>query len=120
MTTVERRSMASFARHVLVATALVVLALLTWRVAGALVMAFAAVLLAILLRMIAEPLLDYTRLPEGWAITFVAILLATLLCAIVWLAGSEISAQVYDVTQMLPQALRQLRSASATAGWPSS
>jgi predicted PurR-regulated permease PerM len=109
MTTVERRSMAAFARRVLVATAIVVLALLIWRVAGALVLAFAAVLLAILLRMIAEPLLDYTRLPEGWAITFVAIPLATLLCAIVWLAGSEISAQVYDVTQMLPQALRQLQ-----------
>lgn len=109
MSTIERRSLASFARHVLIATAIVVLVLLTWTVAGALILAFAAVLLAILLRMIAEPLLDYTPLPEGWAISCVALLVACLLFAIVWLAGSEISAQVYDVSQMLPQALRQLQ-----------
>ncbi len=102
--------MAAFARRVLVVAGISALFLLAWQVSSALVMTFGAVLLAILLRTLAEPLLRHTRVPEGWVITLVAVLLVAAAGAVIWLAGSKISAQIYEVSQRLPQALEHLQA----------
>lgn len=73
---VNTLSAAAFARRVLIVIGLVILALLMWRIVDALLLAFGAVLVAVLLRGGAAPLARWTGLPEGAMIPLVALAVA--------------------------------------------
>jgi predicted PurR-regulated permease PerM len=100
---------AEFARRVLVVAAFVVLGLLLWRIADAVLLAFGAVMVAVLLRTAAEPLARRTPLPEGWAIAVVALLILAGLSLVALLAGAEVRAQVSDLARRLPDAWEALQ-----------
>ena len=101
--------LAEFARRVLVAVAIGALALLLWRMADAALLAFAAVLVAILLRTAAAPLARHTTLPDTLAVAVVALLVLAGLGAVAWLAGAEVRAQVTDLYRRLPGAWEALQ-----------
>ncbi len=64
-------SLVRVARRTLVVVAIVALALLVWRIRTALLLGFIGVLLAILLRGLADFLSRYTRIPVRWALLLV-------------------------------------------------
>lgn len=79
-------------------------ALLAWRLADVLLLAFGAVLVAILLNALARPLTAGLRLSRPAAVAVVAVGMPALLVAGVWLFGSQISQQVAVLGELLPRA----------------
>lgn len=102
-------SVAAFARRVLIVIGLVVLTLFLWRITDALLLAFGAVLVAVLLRGGAAPLAQWMKLPERMAIPLVALVVALGLGIVVWITGAEVRAQVADLSERVPRSWAQLR-----------
>ena len=96
----------AFLRRVLIVASVVVLALLAWHLVDVLLLVFGAVLVAVLLRALADPIARTTRLPDP-----VAVLAATLAVVVViglaaWLFGAEVRTQVAELAERLPEAWR--------------
>jgi hypothetical protein len=66
----------TFIRHALIGLALVALALLLWRIAYALLLAFGGVLFAVLLTGVAGKVRQWTGLGRTWALALVGFALA--------------------------------------------
>jgi predicted PurR-regulated permease PerM len=96
---------------------LITLVILLWYAADVLLLTFAGILLAILLRSLANALGKQTGLSCRWSL--VVVLLAGIGLAV--LAGfvivPRIGAQVDELSQRLPQAFRQLREQAEATGW---
>lgn len=109
----QRLDDATFARRVAIALAVAVLLLFLWRIADALLLAFAAVLVGILLRAAADPLARRTFLPDWAALLLVALLTAAGLAIVVWLIGAEVRAQAAELASRIPAAWEALRGTLA-------
>lgn len=96
----------TFIRRVILALALVALALLLWQLRDLLLVIFGAVVVAVVLRALADPIGRHTRLPDGAALTTVVLLIVAVLSAAFWMFGSEVSAQVRTLAERLPEAWR--------------
>ncbi len=105
----DRLPLAAFARRVLVALGVVALALFLWRITDALLLAFGAVLFAVLLRTMARPLCARTRLPEPYAIPVVTLALVLLLSGIFWIAGAELLDQIAEVSKRVPRSWEKIQ-----------
>jgi predicted PurR-regulated permease PerM len=106
----DRLPVAAFARRVLVVVAVVALALFLWRIIDALLLAFGAILFAVLLRTLARPLRGRAGLPDAYAIPLVTVALILLLSGVFWLAGSEVQLQIAEVWQRLPRSWEEVRA----------
>jgi predicted PurR-regulated permease PerM len=100
-----------------VAVAVIVLLLLVWNVLGLLALFFASVLLAVLLRSLSRALSRRTRLPIGWALTLVVVLMFVLLILGVWLLYAPLEGQFRELEHILPQSLDLLRAELAHYEW---
>ncbi len=107
-------------RHFLRRTALVLASLvalwLLWQLSGPLLLAFGAVILAVLLRTIADPIAERTPVPDGGAVVIAALTVVALLAAAIWLFGSVIANQTRELVQRLPSSAAELQS--MVASWP--
>lgn len=100
----------TFIRRVLIFLALSGLALLLWQMRGLLLVIFGAVVVAVILRALAEPIRRYLGFP-GWLALSTAVLLITVaLVAALWMFGEEVSAQVVTLAERLPDAWRALQA----------
>jgi predicted PurR-regulated permease PerM len=103
-----------FASRVLIAVVITVLILLVlallWYATYVLLLIFAGILLAILLRSAAEALARHTRLATGWSLTIVVLVLTVAIALLAWLAAARINAQVEELRQQLPQAWNQFKT----------
>lgn len=99
-----------FMRRLLLVLIVVAGALAAWRLSDVLVLAFGAILLALVLRGLAQALARATGLPEAWAVAPVVILLLAALAAAVWLLGSQVSRQFALLARDMPQGVAQLVS----------
>jgi predicted PurR-regulated permease PerM len=106
--TSAKRNDALFVRRVLIAIGLVGMSLLLWEIRHLLILAFGAILVAVILRSIAGPLQRYLRVPQAAALTLSILLVAGLFGAVIWLLGSEIARQVSEIADTLPDAWRSL------------
>lgn len=102
-------------RAALVLAALAALYLL-WQLSGPLLLAFGAVIVAVLLRTIADPITRRTPLPDGVAVLVAALTVAALLAAAIWLFGSVIADQTQELVANLPTSAAELQS--MVASWP--
>ncbi|WP_298235275.1 AI-2E family transporter [uncultured Azohydromonas sp.] len=102
-------SLRDFTLRVLVLLALVVLALFLWRVLDVLLLGFASVLAAILLRALAEPIARRLGVPDGVALGLAVLLVLALLGAVLWLFGAEVASQATQLIDQLPRAWEALR-----------
>ncbi len=100
----------AFIRRVLIALALVALSLLFWQVRDALLLAFAGVLVAVLLTALAQPLQMRLGLSHIWALVAVALGLGVLVTLVAFLVGGQLQAQVAGLSDQLPQAVEALES----------
>ena len=70
---------------------------------------FAAILIAVLLRALAEPLAKRVGIPQRWAVVIVVMLLALSFSAIGWLIAPSIGEQVSELRSALPTSLQRLQ-----------
>ncbi|WP_126173555.1 AI-2E family transporter [Altericroceibacterium xinjiangense] len=105
----EAQSIALTARKTAVVLLLVGLALLTYALADVLVLIFGAILVAVILRAIGDPISHYTRLPHKVSVLIAVLLIALFIAAASWLVGSRINAQFSDMWQALPQGWDQIQ-----------
>ena len=91
------------------AAALVVLGLLAVRLVDLLLMVFASVLLAILLHLIAEPLQKRVRMERRLSLVAALLIVAVGVGLLLWLFGSQISAQVGSLAILLPKSWTALQ-----------
>ena len=98
-----------FARRVLIALLLAGLALLAVELASVLLLVFAAVVFAALLRLIADPLCARLGLGAGLATLAAVTIVALVVGGAAWLFGSQLAAQFGDVGARLPGGLAALR-----------
>lgn len=95
--------------------ALAVAALLLWRLADVLLMAFGAVLTAILLHALARPLVLRLRLRRPVALSLAVLALGGAVAGSLWLFGQQVAIQLAALSELAPRAwdaIRELLSGS--------
>lgn len=81
------------------------------------IMMFAAVVVAILIRAVADPIIRYTRAPAALAVTAAVIIILGGLGAAIYLFGSQISTQVAELVQRLPLGWSRVEAAIEAQPW---
>ncbi|HJT81531.1 MAG TPA: AI-2E family transporter [Chthoniobacterales bacterium] len=111
----------SFARKVVVATAVVaafgIVLLLFWNILDALLLVFAAILLACFLRGLADLLTDKTRLPIGWSLGLVMLIVGLTVGATIWLLAPGVAAQADQLSRRLTSSAQQLTAQVSQYEW---
>jgi predicted PurR-regulated permease PerM len=105
---------AGFIRKVLFIAAVIVGMALLWKLATVLLLAFAAVIIAVLVRSLADPIRERTGLSTGLSIAVAALAILAVLSGSAWLFGSTISNQVATLADRLPASLAELETRIAT------
>jgi predicted PurR-regulated permease PerM len=117
----EQHTPEPFKRRVLIGAmiviALIILLYFLWQAVYVLLLIFAGVLLAVLLRGLAEFTAKHTRLSVGWSLAIVTLAIVALLVGIVWLAAPPISRQVEQLSEQLPQSIELLRERASQFTW---
>ncbi len=106
----------AFARRAALVVATLVALFLLWQLSGALLLAFGAVIVAVLLRTVADPIASRTPLPDAAAVGLAALAVVGLLAAAGWLFGSVIVNQTRELVANLPSSAAELQS--MVASWP--
>jgi len=102
-------SLPDFAVRLLVALLLVALALTLWAARDAVLLGFAAMLLAIAIHGIADGLLRVLPLPRPAALVIAALSLLGSIAAIFWLFGAQLAREVSGIVDRLPEAWERVR-----------
>jgi len=97
----------SVIRHTLEILGVVLLALLLWRIAYALILIFGGVLVAVFLRGLAGKVREWTRLPTAWALGVVAAVLLGAMAAAIALLGPTILEQFGQLGRQLADSVNQ-------------
>jgi len=109
---------AGFTRRALPIVFLVIALLALWRLRIVLLMAFIAILLALFLRLLADPIARRTGMPEPLAVACALGLIFGVLYGVGALAGNEMAQQFRDLRDRLPAAWTQVQALSARWGAP--
>lgn len=111
----------SLARSVAIACAIAAFTVgalvLIWNVLDALLLVFAAILLACFLHGLADFLGEKTRLPPGWSLAIVVFVLALIVAGAIWLLTPRIAAQTDQLTQRLTNSTQQLTAEVSRYEW---
>ena len=78
---------------------------------------FAGLLLAICLRRAADEVSALTRLPVGWAILVVVLLILVFLSGIGWFFSQAIAGQINQLSQQLPAAAQKVKTMFSQSGF---
>jgi predicted PurR-regulated permease PerM len=104
-------------RPLLMALVVAGLVLLAWRLVDVLLLCFGGVLIAVLLRHLAQGLARLTGMPTGASLAAVALGLVALAAAFVLSVGPQVAAQFEQLWQTLPRALQGFRDFVARYDW---
>lgn len=99
---------------VVLVAAIVALALLAVRLADVILMAFGAVLVAVLLNALAEPLHARLRLRRPLALTLAVVMAVAFVATVIWTFGRQAEAQFVALNAVLPRAWDELQSRLST------
>ena len=105
-----------FTRRVLIVLGLVALAFAAWQLRSVLLMLFGAVVVATIVRAIADPVCRWTRMPNGLAVALAALLIFGVVGGVAWLIGGQVSAQFAVLTKILPESIDKLQAWVASLG----
>ncbi len=97
--------------------AVIVLLLFVWYARDVLLLAFAGILFAILLRRLATMLSSRLPLSPNWTLPAVVLLLVGLLVGAFWFQGPSIAREVETLREELPRAAEQLQGRLAGYSW---
>ncbi len=104
----KKALISGFIYRVIAILGLLGLAMLTVLLADVLLLLFGAVLAAVVLRAIADPLANRTPLDQRAALALTIILLFALVAISIWLFGREVSRQLDQLFETIPGALNSL------------
>lgn len=96
---------AEFVRKTLIVLGIGLLALLFWKLSDVLLLAFGAVLVAILLHTASEALARYLRVPERWSLAVASLIIFVAFLGVITLFGTQVRAQFSNVVERLPFAI---------------
>lgn len=96
---------ATFVRRVLILIALVGGALILWQLRYVLVLLFGTVLIATIIRAIADPVAKHLRLPEGISVLLSVLVIIGVVGATIWLVNAQVSAQSQHLADAIPRAV---------------
>ncbi len=96
---------AEFVRKTLIVLGLVVFVLLLWKLADVLLLAFGAILVALILHALAELLARYARVPERWSLTVATLIIFVLFVGLIALFGTQMRSQFSNVVERLPSVI---------------
>jgi predicted PurR-regulated permease PerM len=114
--TAETGTDTPFIRRALIVIALAAGVLLLWQLRGVLALLFGAVLIATIIRALADPLRKHLRLPERLSVLASVLLVVGLLASTVWLIGAQVAAQGQSLSDTLPSAAKLLDQRFASLG----
>jgi predicted PurR-regulated permease PerM len=97
-----------FVRRVLIVIAITGGAIILWELRYVLVLLFGAVLVATVIRAIADPIRTYLRLPERLSVLLSVILIVFVVAGTAWLIGAQIASQSQLISDSLPRAVRMV------------
>jgi predicted PurR-regulated permease PerM len=106
----------SAAKLLVLILAAVAAALILWQIMHVLLLAFAAILLAVLLRMIAGPIRRYAHVPEKVAVVLAALVVALVLAGFFVLMGAQIAAQFAALVERLPELIETAEARLGISG----
>lgn len=98
------RAEIAFLRRVLIVAAVVAMVLFAWSVRHALLLVFAAILVAVLLRAVADALQARLRVPDGWSVAGAVLVTIGPVVLALALVGNELRAQAMELLEGLPEA----------------
>ena len=104
MTTTSRSAEPAFTRKVLITAGIAILALFLWKIAPVLMLAFAGVVMATVIRAAAVPLARRLKWSETVAVSIVTVLIAVLLLGGGYLFGQQIAEQAQAMWTALKEA----------------
>lgn len=84
------------------------LALVLWSASQVLLLFFAGILLAVILRTASNALTRWTRLRPRWAVTLVLVLTVSLVAGTTWLAAPRVAVQLQALSQNLQKSVETL------------
>lgn len=99
-----------FIERLAIAIAVIATVLLFWALRDLLILVFGAVLLAVILRLIADPLHARLRLPSGIALACAVLALIGVFVLAFWMFGAEVMRQSEAFAEMIPFAWEALKA----------
>jgi len=102
---------AAFIRRVLIVVAIGAVVGAVWVLSDVLLLLFGSVLVAVILRAIADPLARSLGMADRWALVLAGLLMIAVLAAGVWLLGPELARQMRMVYDRLPAAFAKIAEA---------
>ncbi len=99
-----------FVRRLVILAAFLGLAAVIWLLSDVLLLVFAGILLAVLLRSTADPLMRKLGLPQGAALLLAGFAIILVLGTGIFLFGAQISSQLNQLVQLLPAAADKILS----------
>lgn len=99
-----------FIERLIIAIIVVGMALLLWNLRGLFMLVFGAVLVAVILNLIAEPIQRRLRLPSGMALLVAVVLVLGIVGIAFWTFGAQVARQAGAVQEMIPQAWTTLQT----------
>lgn len=97
-----------FVRRTLIVVAIVAGALLLWEIRAVLVLIMGSILVATIVRSIADPIEKHLRIPERLAVLTAVLLIVGAIAGTTWLIGAQVAAQGEGVARTLPGAAKTL------------
>jgi predicted PurR-regulated permease PerM len=94
-----------FIRRVLIVFGLAALAYLFWHLTDVLLLAFGAVLVAVVLHAFADLLSRYAFVPRRWSLTVATLIVFAIFAAVLVSFGAQVRAQLAGLTERLPLAI---------------
>jgi predicted PurR-regulated permease PerM len=99
-----------FVRRTWYQFAVAALLFLSWQLADVALLVFAAVIVAVVLRSLADPIRNHTPLNDGVSLAAAALLILAVLAGAGWLFGATVSAQTQDLMDRMPKSPEELRA----------
>jgi predicted PurR-regulated permease PerM len=94
----------TFLRRLLIGVVVFGVAYTFWQISGVILLMFAAMLMAVILSLLANLATCYLKLPRKWSLPMVTVLLALVIVGFFWGFGGQISREVANVLDQLPEA----------------
>ena len=98
-----------YSKRVAVTLGLVVLALLLWKMAPVIMLGFAGVVIALVVRSLADPLGRHLRLKPTWAVAIVFALFVMLLMGLAYFFGKQITTQATELWDAIRAAVDKVQ-----------
>lgn len=100
----------TFVRRVLFLVGVGLVLLVAWQLIDVMLLVFGAILVAVLLRALGDPIHKLTPLNEGLSLLAAGLLIISLLSAAGWLFGATVAEQVQELVDSLPKSAEELQA----------